>query len=206
MGFFKNLFKSKYEKLTHEDINASIVKLEAYDSRILEQIKQKDVDIENMKAIAKAEKDPQMRLGYAKRVGRTRQRKKELLNNYVYVGENIALLERLRDTVDNNEMISEVTSDSVNRLLMNPKGLQNFLCKSLNLNQKAVQNITEGHRIFDDIQGVSADDPMYEETNDDTAMLAAWDKELGISDVELPMPEAKGVGLNDDSITGESEK
>ena len=68
MGFFSNLFKSKYDKLTREDIVQAICELETQQKEIEDSMEADKKKKDELLAKGRAEKDKNMKLLYAKKI------------------------------------------------------------------------------------------------------------------------------------------
>ena len=176
-------FKSKYEKLTREDVNDAICKLDAENKKIEEELKSFEVQINEVTALAKKENVREIKLNYIKKISYIKRRRVALAKRSSYLLYNIELMERLKQAIDDNQMFTLSNGLSLNKLLADQKGLRKFLMKSLNIKQDSEKTLVESNETFDSVDDLYEEsEEIYGKSESDDELLAAFEKEEGMLD------------------------
>ena len=96
-------FKSKYDKLTREDVVDAICKLEKESTTIEDEIVAKQKQIEGFKVKGKAEKSREIKLLYAKKINALTAEREQLAQRDMYLLYNLRLLNKLKQSIDDNQ-------------------------------------------------------------------------------------------------------
>ena len=194
-------FKSKYEKITREDVVNAIIKLEDESDKIEAQITAAQQKIDDMMKRGKVEKDRNVKLLLAKKITFTRDEMQENVKRVMYLMYNIKLLNRLKNAIDDNQFFENTSSVSLGNLLADQKGLAKFLNKTLNTKVKAEDVLTSADDIFNDVQSAyEENETIYGINEQDDALLSMFETEGSMDDDPANIEEA------DDDLSVEENK
>ena len=205
MGLFSRLFKSKYDKITREEVVNAICNLERQSQEIEESI---DESIEKINALmikGKAEKTKEMRLFYAKKINVLKVERQQSARRIMYLMYNIQLLQKLKTAIDDNQFFKQSSSLSLGNLLGDQKGLAQFLNKALGTRIEAENVLTSADETFRSIEeAYEENDNIYGTSSQDDELLAMFETEEQ-ADAEQEM-FAEKPGKEDQASDANKEK
>ena len=176
-------FKSKFEKISREDVNDAICKLDAENKVIDEKMLGMQQQIEEVTLLAKKEKIREIKLNYIKKISYLKRSRVTLAKRSSYILYNIELMERLKQSIDDNQLFTLTQGITLNKLLSDQKGLRKFLLKSLNTKQTAEKKLVEGNEVFDSVDDLYEEsEEIYGKSESDDELLAAFEKEASMHD------------------------
>ena len=154
MGFLQDLFgsfkKSKFEKITKDDINKMRVNLATQEQELNEQFEAKLNAIDQIMEKGRTEPSQQRKMIYAQKIKFLRQEVDSIMQRIMYNMYNASLIEKLAIKVDENMFFN--SSLSMNDLLADSKGLAVFLNNALGTRLKAEEVLTSADEAFKDIE------------------------------------------------------
>ena len=154
MGFLQDLFgsfkKSKFEKITKDDINKMRVNLATQEQELNEQFEAKLSAIDQIMERGRTEQSQQRKMIYAQKIKFLRQEVDSIMQRIMYNMYNASLIEKLAIKVDENMFFN--SSLSMNDLLADSKGLAVFLNNALGTRLKAEEVLTSADEAFKDIE------------------------------------------------------
>ena len=178
-------FKSKYEKITHEEICDAIVQLEKELQNCERSMLEKDQEIDALMERGKNEKSRESKIFIAKKINFLRDEKQNDLNRAMYYMYNIKLMNRLKAAVDDNNFFKNNSGMPLNKLLADQKGLAKFLNSALNTKTKAENVLTEADELFTDVQEMyEPNEKIYgtQEADDELLSIFETDSRMGDDD------------------------
>ncbi len=171
-------FKSKYDKLTREDVVDAICKLEKESTTIEDEIVAKQKQIEGFKVKGKAEKSREIKLLYAKKINALTAEREQLAQRDMYLLYNLRLLNKLKQSIDDNQFFAKTSKMSLGNLLGDQKGLAKFLNKTLNTRVNAENVLTEADETFKQVEEMyEKNDSIYGVNTNDDELLAVFESE-----------------------------
>ncbi len=171
-------FKSKYDKLTREDVVDAICKLEKESTTIEDEIVAKQKQIEGLKVKGKAEKSREIKLLYAKKINALTAEREQLAQRDMYLLYNLRLLNKLKQSIDDNQFFAKTSKMSLGNLLGDQKGLAKFLNKTLNTRVNAENVLTEADETFKQVEEMyEKNDSIYGVNTNDDELLAVFESE-----------------------------
>ena len=180
MGLFK---RNKFKKLKREDVVNAIVTLQEQLDKLEEVIATSQAKIEELMKKGTAEKDRDMKIFYAKQINALKAQKQNAIKRSSYLMYNIRLLERVKDTIDDNDFFRNTSAASLNGLLADQKGLADFLRRGLATKMGAEQALVAAERTFDEIEaGYVESEEIYGIRDNDDELLAMFEMADPIAD------------------------
>lgn len=171
-------FKSKYDKLTREDVVDSICKLEKELQGIENALVEKQKQMDEFKVRGKSETDRQVKLFYAKRINFLASEKEQSVQRAMYLMYNIQLLNKLKTAIDDNQFFKNTSKVSLGNLLSDQKGLAKFLNKALNTRVAAEDVLTSADETFRSIEETyEVNQSIYGMNKQDDELLAMFETE-----------------------------
>ena len=171
-------FKSKYDKLTREDVVDAICKLEQESSNIEEGLLTSQKHIDELMAKGKAEKSKEIKLFYAKKVNALKAEREQSVRRAMYLMYNIQLLQKLKTAIDDNQFFKNTANTSLGNLLSDQKGLAKFLNKTLGNRIKAEDVLTSADETFRSVEeAYEQNETIYGMNEQDDALLAMFETE-----------------------------
>jgi len=171
-------FKSKYDKLTREDVVDAICKLEKESTAIEDEIVAKQKQIEGLKVKGKAEKSREIKLLYAKKINALTAEREQLAQRDMYLLYKLRLLNKLKQSIDDNQFFAKTSKMSLGNLLGDQKGLAKFLNKTLNTRVNAENVLTEADETFKQVEEMyEKNDSIYGVNTNDDELLAVFESE-----------------------------
>lgn len=197
-------FKSKYDKLTREDVVDSICKLETECNKIEKDIIEKQNKISELTAKGKEEKNRELRLFYAKRINALKAEMEQDTQRAMYLMYNTQLLNKLKGAIDNNQFFKNTSKMSLGNLLQDQVGLAKFLNKALNTRVTAETILTDADETFREVESqYEKNETIYGVGQSDDELLAVFeDAETAEMDYRTPTPDenvAKSESAVDDN-------
>lgn len=176
-------FKSKYDKLTREEVVDSICKLESELSEIEADIMSSQSQVDALMAKGKAEKSNDIRIFYAKKINAIKEARSRNIQRATYLMYNIQLLEKLKRAIDDNAFFSARSKTPLSKLLSDQKGLALFLNKALNTRIAAEQILTDADETFRNVEeSYVVNEEIYGEKSADSELLAIFETDDMLSD------------------------
>ena len=173
MGLFK---RNKFKKLKREDVVNAIVTLQEQLDKLEEVIATAQAKIDELMKKGTVEKDRDMKIYYAKQINSLKAQKQNAIKRSSYLMYNIRLLERVKDTIDDNDFFRNTSAASLNGLLADQKGLADFLRRGLATKMGAEQALVEAERTFDEIEaGYVESEEIYGIRDNDDELLAMFE-------------------------------
>lgn len=181
------LFKSKFDKLTREQVVDAICKLETESQRIEEELEEKQKRIDELMAKGKVEKNRQTKLFYAKRINALQAEREESVKRAMYIMYNVRLLNKLKTAIDDNQFFKMSSKMSLGGLLSDQKGLAKFLNKALDTRIAAEDVLTAADETFTMVEeAYEKNESIYGVNEADDQLLAMFETEDAVdSDVDM---------------------
>ena len=176
-------FKSKYDKLTREDVVDAICKLEKESNNIEEEIMCFQQKVDELVSKGKKEPSRDIRLFYAKKINSLKAERAQNIQRAMYLMYNIQLLNKLKRAIDDNQFLAKTSKVSLGNLLGDQKGLAKFLNKVLNLRISAEQVLTDADETFKNIEDA------YEKNESIYGIQQSDDELLGMFEIEEQMED-----------------
>lgn len=197
-------FKSKFDKLTREDVVDSICKLEKECDAIEKGIVEKQEHIQELTAKGKVEKNREIRLFYAKKINSLKGELEQDTQRAMYLMYNTQLLNKLKRAIDDNQFFKNTSKMALGSLLNDQVGLAKFLNKTLNTRVSAETVLTDADETFKEVESqYEKNDSIYGVgTNDDELLAVFEDAETADMDyktVEEPAETKKDESVDDAS-------
>ena len=171
-------FKSKYDKLTREEVVDSICKLEQESKDIEDGLVAKQKQIDELMVKGKAETSKDVKLFYAKKINSLKADREQSVRRAMYLMYNIQLLQKLKTAIDDNQFFKNTANVSLGNLLSDQKGLAKFLNKTLNTRVKAEDVLTSADETFKEVEeAYEKNDTIYGMNSADDQLLAMFETE-----------------------------
>ena len=119
-------FKSKYDKLTREEVVSAICELEQQSREIEDGLLAKQKQIDDLMTKGKNEKSKDVKLFYAKKINALKSEREQSVRRAMYLMYNVQLLQKLKAAIDDNKFFKNSTKASLGNLLADQKGLAKF--------------------------------------------------------------------------------
>ena len=178
-------FKSKYDKLTREEVADAICQLEKEANSIEEEIISSQKKIDDLTEKGKKETSRDIRLFYAKKINSIKAERTQNVQRAMYLLYNIQLLNKLKRAIDDNQFFTKTSKMSLGSLLGDQKGLAKFLNKALNTRLSAEQVLTDADETFKEIEeSYDKNESIYGIHEEDDALLAMFETEEMLDDEE----------------------
>ena len=180
-------FKSKYDKLTREEVVDSICSLERELSDLETDIMSTQSKIDALMAKGKAEKSNDMRVFIAKKINSIKADRQANIQRATYLMYNIQLLNKLKRAIDDNGFFKNNSKLPLAKLLSDQKGLAVFLNKALNTRVEAENVLTSADEVFRSVEeSYLGNDEIYGAKSQDAELLAMFETEDMLGDVTFP--------------------
>ena len=194
-------FKSKFDKLTREEVVDAICKLEQESSSIEENLLTAQKHIDELTVKGKKEKSKEVKLFYAKKINALKVEREQSVRRAMYLMYNIQLLQKLKTAIDDNQFFKNTSKTSLGNLLADQKGLAQFLNKTLGVRIAAEDVLTSADETFRAVEdSYELNDTIYGMNTQDDELLAMFEAEEQV-EAEQEMftehPEKK-TGSSDD--------
>lgn len=169
-------FKSKYDKLTREEVVDAICKLEKESQDIEGDIVLCKKQIEELMEKGRTEADRDLKLLYAKKINALKSESAQYTQRAMYLLYNIQMLNKLKKAIDDNQFFKNTTKTSLDNLLGDQKGLAEFLNKVLETRIASEQTLTDADEIFKITdEAYESNDIIYGVNDDDDSLLAMFE-------------------------------
>ena len=187
-------FKSKYDKLTREEVVKAICELDQQSTEIEDGLLSGQKQIDDMMAKGKAEKDKSLKLLYAKKINALKAEREQSVQRDMYIMYNIQMLQKLKNAIDDNKFFKNTSKASLGNLLADQKGLAKFLNKTLNTRVAAEDVLTSADETFKGIEeAYDVNQTIYGMNEQDNALLAMFEEEEQVADEEEMFSETPKV-------------
>lgn len=194
-------FKSKYEKLTREEVVDAICKLEKESQNFEDGLIAKQSQIDALMARGKKETNKEVRLFYAKKINALKSEREQGVQRAMYLMYNIQLLNRLKNAIDDNQFFKSSAKISLGNLLADQKGLAKFLNTTLNTRVAAEDVLTSADETFKNIEDAyEKNGTIYGMNDSDDALLAMFETE------DMVSGEQEMVGGDFDAMKKDSDE
>ena len=154
MCFFK-----KKEYISREDVVNAICELEKDELNLESEVVNITSNINEMLQKGMIETDKTQKLFYAKKINYLKDDANRKSKRVLFLLYNIKLLTRLKESIDDNQLIQKVKGLYLTNMLSNQKELAIYLNKLLNTKLATEDVLTEADSLFTDIES------KYEENN-----------------------------------------
>lgn len=176
-------FKSKYDKLTREDVVSAICKLEQEEKEIEDGLGAKQQKIDEMMQKGRMEKSKEVKLFYAKKINAMKAEREQNVQRAMYLMYNIQLLQKLKTSIDDNQFFKNTSKTSLGDLLADQKGLAKFLNKTLGTRVAAEDVLTSADETFRAVEDAyEKNDTIYGMSKQDDELLAMFETEDQVAD------------------------
>ena len=178
MGFFSDLFKNKIEKLKRGDVVDSICELEKQQDKIVDEISDLDVKMNDIKSRALKEKNQQVKLAYVKKYNSINNEKTQKAKRMQLLQANLDNMEKLKLLIDDNEFLKDNSNLTINQVLTNPTVLEKALNKMYGKKTIHEEGIVSSREVFDSVESAFGEnDDIYGIDEDASAVLAMFEME-----------------------------
>lgn len=172
--FINGLGKSKFEKITKDDINEMRVKLATQEQELMDLMDSKINAIDVYMDKGRAETNAQRRMIFANKIKFLREEIDSITQRIMFTMYNNRLMEKLSLKVDENSFFE--SSLSMNELLSDSKGLALFLNNSLGTRLKAEEVLTGADEAFKEVEDMyEPNEKLYGMSKDTEDILASFD-------------------------------
>ncbi len=179
------IFKSKYEKLTREEVVDAICKLENEEKTIEEGLTSAQEEIDELMEKGKKEKNKDVKLFYAKKINAIKQEREQNVQRALYLMYNIQLMNKLKTSIDDNQFFKTSRKVPLNKMLTDQKGLAKFLNKTLGTRTRAEDVLTSADEVFHTIEeSYDKNESIYGVNEQDDALLSMFETEDQIKEEE----------------------
>lgn len=170
------LFRNKFDKLNRDDVVDAICKLEKEMKNTESVIEEKQTQINTLMDKGRKEFDTQLKLYYAKKINCLKSEREQDIRRVTYLMYNVQLLNKLKNSIDDNQFFKNTSKQSLGNLLSDQKGLAKFLNKALNTRVSAEDVLTSADETFKTIEdSYSGNETIYGKNSDDDALLAMFE-------------------------------
>lgn len=174
-------FKSKYDKLTREEVIDSICTLEKELKMIESDVGEKKKQINLFLGKGKSETDRSIKLFYAKRINSIKAERELNVQRAMYLLYNIGLLNKLKNAIDDNQFFKNTNRVSLKNLLADQKGLAKFLNKTLNTRVSSEDVLTAADDTFRVVEeAFEKNSAIYGKNENDDDLLAMFETEEAV--------------------------
>ncbi len=186
-------FKSKFQKLKREDVVDAICKLEKESNDIEEAIMAAQPQIDELMKRGQKETVRDLKLFYAKKINSLKAEREQNIKHAVYIMYNIQLLNRLKQTIDNNEFYKNTSKLALGQLLGDQKGLAKFLNDALQTRINEEDILTSADETFNEVEASYEENSrIYGKNENDDELLAMFETQEAVEG-ELAMFGADGA-------------
>ena len=176
-------FKSKFQKLTREEVVDSICKLEKESADLEAGLDEKQKKIDALMQKGRTETVRDVKLLWAKRVNALKAERAQDVQRIMYLMYNIQMLQKLKRAIDDNQFFAKTPKQCLGGLLGDQKGLARFLNQALNTRVSAEKVLTDADETFRSIEeAYEPSSEIYGVGQDDDALLAMFETEEQIAD------------------------
>ena len=171
-------FKSKYDKLTREEVVTAICDLERQSKEIEDELTHKQKQIDELMVKGKGEKSKDLQLFYAKKINMLKSEREQDVQRAMYLMYNIQLLNKLKSAIDDSKFFKNTQKASLGNLLRDQKGLAKFLNGALGTKVAAEEVLTSADETFRTVEeAYEKNSAIYGMSESDNALLAMFEEE-----------------------------
>lgn len=171
-------FKSKFDKLTREEVVEAICKLEQESKAIEDGLGAKQQQIDDLMKKGKTEKSRDVKLFYAKKINALKTEREQSVRRAMYLMYNIQLLQKLKTAIDDKQFFKNTSKVSLGNLLADQKGLAKFLNKMLGTRVAAEDVLTSADETFRAVEDAyEKNEDIYGMNSQDDELLAMFETE-----------------------------
>lgn len=171
-------FKSKFDKLTREEVVDAICKLEQESQTIENGLSTKQTQIDDLMKKGKAEKSKEIKLFYAKKINALKAEREQSVQRAMYLMYNTQLLQKLKTAIDDNQFFKNTSKVSLGNLLADQRGLAKFLNKTLGTRTAAEDVLTSADEVFRAVEDAyEKNESIYGMSSQDDELLAMFETE-----------------------------
>lgn len=186
------LFRSKYDKLTREEVVEAICKLEQESQDIEDSLSVKQKQIDELMAKGKAEKSKDVKLFYAKKINQLKADREQSVQRAMYLMYNVRLLQKLKTAIDDNQFFKNTSKVCLGNLLADQKGLAKFLNKTLGTRTAAEDVLTSADETFRTVEeAYEKNETIYGMNTQDDELLAMFETEEQVESEQEMFSENK---------------
>lgn len=180
-------FKSRFDKLTREEVVDSICKLEQELNTIEDNLVENKKHIDTLIIKGKSETEKEIKLFYAKKINSIKMEREEDVRRAMYLMYNIRLMNKLKNAIDDNQFFKKSKSISLGNLLKDQKGLAKFLNKALKTRVASEDVLTNADELFKNVEeSYEKNESIYGLNDDDNSLLALFEtEEMVNSEVQM---------------------
>lgn len=180
-------FKSRFDKLTREEVVDSICKLEQELNTIEDNLVENKKHIDAFIIKGKNETEKEIKLFYAKKINSIKMEREEDVRRAMYLMYNIRLMNKLKNAIDDNQFFKKNKSISLGNLLKDQKGLAKFLNKALKTRVASEDVLTNADELFKNVEeSYEKNESIYGLNDDDNSLLALFEtEEMVNSEVQM---------------------
>ena len=176
-------FKSKYDKLTREEVVEAICKLEQEENDIENGLGTKQKQIDELMKKGRTEKSKEVKLFYAKKINALKAEREQSTQRAMYLMYNIQLLNKLKMAIDDNQFFKNTSKMSLGNMLSDQKGLARFLNKTLDTRVNAEDVLTSADETFRAVEeAYEKNESIYGTSSQDDQLLAMFETEDQVED------------------------
>ena len=176
------LFRSKYDKLTREEVVDAICQLEKESQRIEDELTEKQKKIDELMAKGRAETNREIKLFYAKKINALKTEREDSVKRAMYLMYNIRLLNKLKSAIDDNKFFKTSSKMSLGGLLADQRGLAKFLNKTLDTRIAAEDVLTAADETFAMVEDAyEQNGAIYGKSDEDDRLLAMFETEEAVA-------------------------
>ncbi len=178
-------FKSKYEKLSREEVVDAICKLETETKSIEEGLTSKQEEIDELMEKGRQEKNKEVKLFYAKKINALKTEREQSVQRALYLMYNIQLMNKLKTSIDDNQFFKTSSKIPLNKMLGDQKALAKFLNKTLGTRTKAEDVLTSADEVFKTLEeSYDKNESIYGINDKDDALLSMFETEEQLNEEE----------------------
>ena len=175
--------RNKFKKLNREDLVNSICELERQERTVEAEVLQRIKEIDALIAKGKKEKNKDLQMFYAKKIGNLEEEKQAHMERGLYLLYNIKLMNRLKDAYDSNTFFKTQTKVPLSQLLADQKGLARFLNKALETRIRSEDVLTSADELFTEVKSAyDISQPIYGVGKSEEDILLMFEKENQLAD------------------------
>lgn len=197
-------FKSKYDKLTREEVVDAICKLEQEAKNIEDGLGAAQKQIDDLMEKGKTEKSKEVKLFYAKKINSLKAEREQNVRRAMYLMYNIQLLQKLKTAIDDNQFFKNTSNISFGNLLSDQKGLAKFLNKTLGLRTASEDVLTSADETFRAVEDAyEQNESIYGISSQDDELLAMFETEEQVAAEQEMFTEHPEKGTESTDKKGE---
>ena len=126
----------------------------------------------------RTEKSKEIKLFYAKKINALKADREQSVQRAMYLIYNVQLLQKLKNSIDDNRFFKNTAKTSLGNLLADQKGLAKFLNKTLGTKVAAEDVLTSADETFKAVEdSYEKNESIYGMSSQDDALLAMFETE-----------------------------